>query len=58
LLARHPLLNVSALGEKINLTSSISLAKSLYHQNEYAYLKELFSQVVQAQESAFFLKKK
>lgn len=54
---RH-LMNVSVLGEKINLTSSISLAKSLYHQNEYPYLKELFSQVVQAQESAFVLKKK
>jgi hypothetical protein len=49
--------NVSNLNNAIQMTSSLTLNKSVYSSEEYHFLKELFARVIQAQESQFVLKR-
>lgn len=50
--------SVTSLGNKIQMTSNLSLSKSVYSSEEYFLLKELFSRVVQSQEQQIVLKKR
>ncbi len=49
--------NVSNLNNAIQMTSNLTLNKSVYSSEEYHFLKELFAKVVQTYESQFVLKK-
>jgi len=48
---------VTTQGNKITLTSVISLAKSIYSADEYHSLREFFSRVVQQEQAQFVFKK-
>lgn len=50
--------NTATIGNVINITSSLQINKSLFLQNEYANLREFFSQVVAKQAEQIVLKKK
>jgi hypothetical protein len=50
--------NVLVAGNFVNVTSSFSITKSLYTQNEYALLREFYNQVVAKQAEQIVLKKK
>ena len=52
------LLNVAQIGNKITLSSILSLSKPIYTSEEYHSLKEFFARVVQMQQSQFVFKKK
>lgn len=52
------LFNMSNIGNKIQMTSSLILSKSVYSSEEYHTLRELFARVVQTQEAQIVLKKK
>jgi hypothetical protein len=52
------LFNTSIVNDKIQMMSSLTLNKSVYTPTEYHALKELFSRVIQSQESQIVLKKK
>ena len=52
------LFNVSNLGNKISITSLISLLKTMYLPNEYAALRELFNRIVQLHQSQVVFKKR
>lgn len=52
------LFSVSNDGNKIQMTSNLSLSKSVYSSEEYHSLKELFSRIVDVQQSQIVLKKK
>jgi hypothetical protein len=52
------LFTASDLGGTISLTSILSMAKAVYPAEEYAYLRELFTNVVQVNQSVLVLKKK
>jgi hypothetical protein len=49
--------SVSNMNNEIQMTSNLTLNKSVYSSEEYHYLKELFSRIVQIQDSQFVLKK-
>jgi hypothetical protein len=49
--------SVSNINNGIQMTSSLTLNKSVYSSDEYHYLKELFARVLQTQQSQFVLKK-
>ncbi|MBS1680302.1 MAG: DUF3857 domain-containing protein [Bacteroidetes bacterium] len=50
--------NTSVLNNKIQMTSNLTLNKPVYSAAEYHSLKELFSRIIQTQESQIVLKKK
>lgn len=52
------LLNVNQVGNKVTLTSILSLNKPIYTSEEYHNLKEFFARVVQMQQSQFVFKTK
>jgi len=49
--------SIMALDKKIQMTSNLTLNKTVYSSEEYHNLKELFARVVQVQESQIVLKK-
>src|SRR5690606_5857760 len=56
--AAHFLYNVSQLENTINITSSFQINKALFMQNEYAFIREFYNQVVAKQAEQIVLKKK
>ncbi|GHM99027.1 hypothetical protein WSM22_05170 [Cytophagales bacterium WSM2-2] len=52
------LFSVNSLDNKIQVTSNLLLSKSVYSSEEYFTLRELFSRIVQVQQSQIVLKKK
>ena len=52
------LFSTSVVSNKIQVMSNLTLSKSVYSPTEYHILKELFSRVIQSQESQIVLKKK
>jgi hypothetical protein len=52
------LFNMTSLGNKIQMTSNLTLSKSVYSSDEYFLVRELFSRVVQNQQQQIVLKKK
>jgi hypothetical protein len=52
------LYNVSQLENTINITSSFQINKALFMQNEYAFIREFYNQVVAKQAEQIVLKKK
>ncbi len=51
------LFNVAVTGKKITVTFMMSLSKPVYTSEEYHYLREFFSRVIQIQQSQFVFKK-
>ncbi len=49
--------NVSNFNNEIQMTSNLTLNKPVYSSNEYHYLKEFFSRVIQTQNALFVLKR-
>ncbi|MBI1769647.1 MAG: DUF3857 domain-containing protein [Bacteroidetes bacterium] len=49
--------SVSNLNNEIQMTSNLTLNKSVYSSDEYHYLKEFFARVIQCQQSQFVFKK-
>lgn len=50
--------SVNNIGNKVTMTNTLNLTKAIYNSNEYHFLKELFSRIVQIQQSDFvFLRK-
>jgi transglutaminase-like putative cysteine protease len=52
------LFDITDQGTKATMTYSLTLTKPVYTSVEYKYLKELFNQVVQVQNSAWLFRKK
>lgn len=52
------LFNISIQGNKLSLTNLIQLNKSLYGPDEYPYLKEFFSRIIQSQQLQLVFKRK
>lgn len=50
--------NCSQMGNIINITSNLSISRSLFSQEEYPNLREFYNQVVAKQEEQIVLKKK
>ncbi|MBI3221059.1 MAG: DUF3857 domain-containing protein [Bacteroidetes bacterium] len=51
-------LNYSNVGNKLNISFSLSLTKSVYDATEYQYLRELYSQIIQLRQTDLVLVKK
>lgn len=49
--------SVSNVNNEVQITSSLTLNKSVYSPDEYLYLREFFARIVQIQESQVVLKK-
>ena len=52
------LFSTSKLQDKITMTCTFNLTKSIYTSNEYHYLRELYARYISIQQSQFVLKKK
>lgn len=52
------LFDVVETGSKATLTYSLTLARPVYHPQEYEYLKELFNRAIQVQNTDWLFKKK
>jgi hypothetical protein len=50
--------NVQQIGNRLSITSILSLNRALYSPAEYHHLKELFNRVVQAYKSTIILSRK
>jgi hypothetical protein len=46
------------IGNKLNITYTLSLSKAIYEAHEYPYLKELFARIVQIRQTDLVLIKK
>jgi hypothetical protein len=51
-------LNYNNVGNKLNISFSLSLTKSVYDATEYQYLRELYSQIIQLRQTDLVLVKK
>ncbi len=52
------LLNVSNVGNRISITSNLTINKAVFSSADYGHLRELFARVVQVQNSQIVFKKK
>jgi hypothetical protein len=52
------LYNIGQMGNSINISSSLTIAKGIFTQNEYPNLREFYSQIIAKQAEQIVLKKK
>ncbi len=52
------LFSIQNLGNKMTLSNSLSITRIVYSQQEYHYLKELYSRILQVQNTSIVFKKK